>query len=91
LGFCSSFLFLKNLQPSNHLKIRKLSFQSTLSPQLQQAVQNLSLVYLTLAQTLNPLMVRGAHKMAKDSGRPFLSSTIVLNTEGIQGIFLIKS
>jgi len=41
------------------------------------------MVYLTLAQTLNPLMVRGAHRIADETGRPFLSSTIVLNTEGL--------
>lgn len=61
-----------------------IQIKSNLSPRAQLIVQNLSMVYLTLIQTLNPLMVRAAHKNAHQTGRPFLSSTIVLNTEVVK-------
>ncbi|KAL3095628.1 hypothetical protein niasHT_024454 [Heterodera trifolii] len=56
--------------------------KTTMSASMQKTVQNVSLVFLTLQQTVYPIMVRQAHKISRDEGQPsFLSSTVVLNTE----------
>uniref|UniRef100_A0A1I8B5Z1 Transmembrane protein n=1 Tax=Meloidogyne hapla TaxID=6305 RepID=A0A1I8B5Z1_MELHA len=62
-------------------KVQSIQIKSNLSPQLQLFVQNLSLIFLTFSQTVNPLIARMAHKHAKETSQPFINSTIVLNTE----------
>uniref|UniRef100_A0A914GVN6 Peptide chain release factor domain-containing protein n=1 Tax=Globodera rostochiensis TaxID=31243 RepID=A0A914GVN6_GLORO len=59
-----------------------IQIKTTMSAARQQTVQNVSLVFLTLQQTVYPIMVREAHKMSRDKGQPsFLASAVVLNTE----------
>ncbi|KAF7637689.1 hypothetical protein Mgra_00002948 [Meloidogyne graminicola] len=74
----SNELFQK---PQKLWKAKPIQIKTTLSPRLQQLVQNLSLGYLTLSQTINPLMARAAHKHSQETFKPFLSSTIVFNIE----------
>ncbi|KAI1726579.1 nucleotide-sugar transporter domain-containing protein [Ditylenchus destructor] len=55
--------------------------ETSLSPRVQRYVQNFSLAFLTVQQTLNPIMVRAAHKISQETKQEFLSSTTVFTTE----------
>ncbi|KAH7721875.1 Protein NSTP-8 [Aphelenchoides avenae] len=47
-------------------------------------IQNVSMLFLTVQQTLNPLLVRKAHRDAEGTGAEFLGSTTVFMTEVIR-------
>ncbi|CAK5082304.1 unnamed protein product [Meloidogyne enterolobii] len=69
------------LQRQKMWKAQPIQIKTTLSPELQQIVQNVSLIFLTFSQTINPLIARIAHKHAKETSEPFIGSTIVLIIE----------
>ncbi|CAK5080769.1 unnamed protein product [Meloidogyne enterolobii] len=69
------------LQRQKMWKAQPIQIKTTLSPELQQIVQNVSLIFLTFSQTVNPLIARIAHKHAKETSEPFIGSTIVLIIE----------
>uniref|UniRef100_A0A915P8X3 Uncharacterized protein n=1 Tax=Meloidogyne floridensis TaxID=298350 RepID=A0A915P8X3_9BILA len=60
------------LQKQKIWKAQPIQIKTTLSPELQQIVQNVSLIFLTFSQTINPLLARIAHKHAKETSEPFI-------------------
>uniref|UniRef100_A0A915DID6 Uncharacterized protein n=1 Tax=Ditylenchus dipsaci TaxID=166011 RepID=A0A915DID6_9BILA len=58
-----------------------IQIETTLSPEVQRQVQNFSLIFLTVQGSLNPFLVRAAHKHAEVSKQQFLGSTTVFTTE----------
>jgi hypothetical protein len=62
---------------------RSLPISNT-SPKILWYIHTCSLIFLTVQQTLQPLLVRKAHNEAEKADTPIVDSTIVLITEIIR-------